>query len=35
MEKLIVCVETAVWYEEDQQDAGIRYIKDCGFNGMD
>ncbi len=35
MKKLNVCVETAVWYEEDQQLEGLRFIKECGFEGID
>ena len=35
MEKLTVCVETAVWYEDEKPAKGIRYIKDCGFDGID
>lgn len=35
MEKLTVCVETAVWYEDEKPAEGIRYIKDCGFDGID
>ena len=35
MEKLTVCVETAVWYEDEKPAEGIRFIKDCGFDGID
>lgn len=35
MKKLNVCVETAVWYEEDQQLEGLQFIKECGFEGID
>jgi sugar phosphate isomerase/epimerase len=35
MKKLINCVETAVWYEEDKPAESIRFIKECGFEAID
>ena len=35
MKKLEVSVQTARWYEEGKPEEGMRFIKECGFNGVD
>ena len=32
---LKVCVQSAPWYREDDPEASIRFIHECGFEGMD
>lgn len=35
MEKLLVGVESAIWYDESKPEESIRFIKECGFEAVD
>lgn len=35
MKKLSVAVQTGDWYDEEHPEESIRFIKDCGFEGID
>ena len=35
MKKLEISVETDGWYQEDKPEESIKYIKECGFEGID
>ncbi len=35
MKKLEISVETEGWYQEDKPEESIKYIKECGFEGID
>lgn len=35
MKRLEVSVQSGVWYDEKKPEDGIRYIKECGFEGID